>query len=120
VPKIAHGLSVPDRTAEIQRDKKGEIVYDDELKDTEIVPYKEDIEDYMAREVWPHIPHAKYEFEENLNAKKPVIKTGAEFPFTRHFYKYEPPRDPDEILPEILKLDAEIDAEFKLLRGDDR
>jgi len=116
VSKIAEELGVPDRTAEIQRDKKGEIIYDEELKDTEIVPFKEDIESYMAREVWPHIPHAKYVFEEKLTGKKPVIKTGAEYPFTRQFYTYEPPREPEEVLTEILKLDAEIDADFAQLK----
>ena len=44
----------------------------------------------MAREVLPHIPDAAAFFEENLGAKKPVIKTGAEIPFTRYFYKYQP------------------------------
>ena len=54
--KIANGLSVMDKSAEIQRDKKGEIIYDKESKDTEIVKWEEDIETYMAREVLPHIP----------------------------------------------------------------
>ena len=57
--KIMDGLSVMDKTAEIQRDKKGNIIYDKETKDTELVKYTEDIETYMAREVLPHIPDAK-------------------------------------------------------------
>ena len=48
--KIAGGLYVMDKAAEIQRDKKGNIIYDKESKDTEIVKYKEDIDTYMARE----------------------------------------------------------------------
>lgn len=69
-----------DKTAEIQRDTKGNIIYDKETKDIEIVTYTEDIETYMAREVLPHIPDAKWFWEEDLTKKKPVIKTGAEIP----------------------------------------
>lgn len=87
--RIADGLSVMDKTADIQKDKKGNILYDKETKDTEIVPFLEDIDDYMEREVLPHIPDAKAFFEEDLSKKKPVIKTGAEIPFTRYFYKYK-------------------------------
>lgn len=56
--KIADGLSVMDKSAEIQRDRKGNIIYDKETKDTELVKWEESIEDYMAREVLPHIPDA--------------------------------------------------------------
>lgn len=56
--KIADGLSVMDKSAEIQRDRKGNVLYDKETKDTEIVKWDESIEDYMAREVLPHIPDA--------------------------------------------------------------
>lgn len=56
--KIADGLSVMDKSAEIQRDRKGNVLYDKETKDTEIVKWGESIEDYMAREVLPHIPDA--------------------------------------------------------------
>ena len=51
--KIADGLSVMDKNAEIQCDRKGNIIYDKETKDTELVKWEESIEDYMAREVLP-------------------------------------------------------------------
>ncbi len=76
--KIADGLSVMDKDAEIQKDKKGNILFDKETKDTELVKWEESIDDYMAREVLPHVPDAKAFFEEDLGKKKPVIKTGAE------------------------------------------
>ena len=85
--KVADGLSVMDKDAEIQKDKKGNILYDKETKDTELVKWEESIDDYMTREVLPHVPDAKAFFEEDLGKKKPVIKTGAEIPFTRYFYK---------------------------------
>lgn len=86
------------------------------MKDTEIVPFKESIDDYMAREVQPHMPGAKAFFEEDLTARKPKIKTGAEFPFTRYFYKYTEPEKADDVLKEIVTLDEEIAAEFKALK----
>ncbi|WP_432651131.1 type I restriction-modification system subunit M [Huintestinicola sp.] len=87
VDKIIKGLSVMDKTADIQKDKKGNVIYDTDTKDTEIVPWNVDINDYMNKEVLPHIPDAKAFFEEDLSKKKPVIKTGAEIPFTRYFYR---------------------------------
>ncbi len=54
--KIADGLSVMDKNAEIQRDRNGNILYDKETKDTEIVKFEESIESYMAREVLPISP----------------------------------------------------------------
>ena len=108
IEKIADGLSVMDKKAEIQRDKKGNILYDKETKDIEIVKYEEDIETYMAREVLPHVPDAKWFFEENAGAKKPVIKTGAEIPFTRYFYKYQQPTPSKELEDKFLELEHSV------------
>lgn len=99
--KITDGLSVMDKSADIQKDKKGNIIFDKETKDTEIVPFLEEIDDYMEREVLPHIPDARAFFEEDLGKKKPIIKTGAEIPFTRFFYKYKEPIKSDILVSEI-------------------
>lgn len=106
--KIADGLSIIDKNAEIQRDRKGNIIYDKETKDTELVKWEESIEDYMAREVLPHIPDAAAFFEENLGAKKPVIKTGAEIPFTRYFYKYQPSTPSEELETRFKELELSV------------
>lgn len=106
--KIADGLSVMDKNAEIQRDRKGNIIYDKETKDMELVKWEESIEDYMAREVLPHIPDAAAFFEENLGAKKPVIKTGAEIPFTRYFYKYQQPTASEELEVRFMDLERSV------------
>lgn len=113
--KIMDGLSKMDKTAEIQRDKKGNIIYDKETKDIEIVKYTEDIETYMAREVLPHIPDAKWFWEEDLTKKKPVIKTGAEIPFTRYFYKYQAPKPSGELLAEFLEIDKAVNERIARL-----
>lgn len=106
--KIADGLSVMDKKAEIQRDRKGNIIYDKETKDTELVKFEEHIDDYMGREVLPHIPDAVAFFEENLGAKKPVIKTGAEIPFTRYFYKYQQPTASEELETQFMELELSV------------
>lgn len=106
--KIADGLSLMDKKAVIQRDRKGNIIYDKETKDTELVKLEEHIDDYMAREVLPHIPDAVAFFEENLGAKKPVIKTGAEIPFTRCFYKYHQPTSSEQLEENFLKLEKTV------------
>lgn len=115
--KIADGLSVMDKNAEIQRDRKGSIIYDKETKDTEQVKWEENIEDYMAREVLPHIPDAAAFFEENLSAKKPVIKTGAEIPFTRYFYKYQQPTASEELEAKFSELERSVSERVAKLFG---
>ena len=108
IEKVADGLSIMDKKAEIQRDKKGNILFDKETKDTEIVKYEESIEDYMAREVLPHIPDAVAFFEEDLGKKKPVVKTGAEIPFTRYFYKYQQPVSSEELETKFMEIEQSL------------
>lgn len=115
--KIIKGLSVMDKTADIQKDKKGNIIYDTETKDTEIVPWETNIDDYMANEVLPHVPDAKAFFEEDLGKKNPVIKTGAEIPFTRYFYKYQAPASSDELAKRFNELEDSVDSRIKKLFG---
>ena len=115
--KIADGLSVMDKSAEIQRDKHGEILYDKDSKDTEFVPYTESIDDYMAREVLPHVPDAKAFWEEKADAKKPVIKTGAEIPFTQYFYKYEQPVPSEELAKQFIELEQSVSQRIAKLFG---
>ena len=119
--KIADGLSVMDKEADIQREtkgkNKGEIIYDKATKDTEIVRFDESIEDYMAREVLPHVPDAKWFWEENLDAKKPVIKVGAEIPFTRYFYKYQQPESSEVLAARFSELESSVDERIRKLFG---
>lgn len=114
---IIDGLSEMDKEADIQTDKKGNVIYDKDTKDTEIVNVRENIEDYMKREVLPHIPDAKSFFEEDVTLKNPKIKTGAEIPFTRYFYKYEAPRPSEELAQEFLELENMVNQKVKELFG---
>ena len=117
IDKLVVGLSLMDKNADIQKDKKGEIIWDKDTKDTELVPYETDIDDYMEKEVLPHIPDAKAFFEENLNLKKPVIKTGAEIPFTRYFYKYQQPTPSEELKEKFIQLEHSVDEKINNLFG---
>ncbi len=115
IKKVIDGLSKMDKTAEIQTDKKGNILYDKNTEDTEIVNVNTSIDDYMAKEVLPFVPDAKAFFNEDLRKKKPVIKTGAEIPFTRYFYQYQKPESVEKLADEIKSLESEINAEMQEL-----
>ncbi len=99
---ILSALGERDDAAEICRSKNGEAEPDSSLRDTEIVPLKESIDEYFAREVLPHVPDAW------IDASK--TKVGYEIPLTRHFYTYTPPRPLAEIEAEIKALEREIVA----------
>jgi type I restriction enzyme M protein len=73
---------------------KGKPVPNTSLRDTESVPFTEDVEAYFRREVLPHAPDAWIDHEKT--------RVGYEIPFNRHFYVFKPPRPL-----------AEIDAELK-------
>lgn len=121
VTKITDGLSIMDKEAEIQVEtkgkKKGQVIYDKTTKDTEIVKLDDNIDDYMAREVLPHVPDAKWFFEEDLTKKKPVIKTGAEIPFTRYFYKYQKPTPSEELAKKFMSLEESVNERITKLFG---
>lgn len=78
--------------------QKGKPQPDSSLRDTENVPYTEDIMAYFQREVLPHAPDAWIDPDKT--------KVGYEIPFNRHFYVFKPPRPL-----------AEIDAELKQTTG---
>ncbi|MDT0330015.1 type I restriction-modification system subunit M [Nocardiopsis lambiniae] len=92
-------VSARDPEGEVQM-KKGEPEPDPELRDYENIPLDEDIDEYMRREVLPHVPDAWVE--------KDKMKVGYEIPFTRHFYVYTPPRPLEEIDAELKDFENEI------------
>ena len=111
--KIAHGLSVIDKEAEVQKDKKGNIIYDPDTKDSEIVKLTKDVDEYFEEEVYPHIPDAHYVYEYNPNKKGNKEKLGAEIPFTRFFYEYQEPDKSEDLLKKFFELENDITAKLK-------
>ena len=74
----------------------------------------------MQREVLPYVPDAKAFFEENMGAKKPVIKTGAEIPFTRTFYRYQAPTASEDLEHRFIELEEEVTGIVSELFGQRR
>ena len=97
---VWNAVSVSDPEGELQLDKKGNPLPDTDLRDNENVHLDEDIDEYMAREVLPHVPDAWVDHDKT--------KIGYETPFTRHFYKYVPPRPLEEIDAELKDLETQI------------
>lgn len=89
----------------IIKDSKGKPKPDSSLRDTENIPLKEDIEEYMKREVLPHVPGAW------VDEKKTNI--GYEINFTKYFYEYKPLRSLEEIRKDILALEEETEGLIK-------
>lgn len=106
---ILNGLSEKDETADVCMKNKKDIEPDTDLRDTESVPLKEDIEEYFAREVLPHVPDAWIDHSKT--------KIGYEIPFTRQFYKYTALRSSAEIMDEIRALEVEIAEQLKKVMG---
>ena len=128
---IFSALGERDRDAEICRDNKGRPEPDSELRDTEnilfppgtelplpmdfgpdkpndrlVEAFRGDVDDYMSREVLPHVPDAWVDYDKT--------KVGYEIPINRHFYVYKPPRPLDEIEADINELEGEI---TELMKG---
>ncbi|MFI6358234.1 N-6 DNA methylase [Streptomyces sp. NPDC050743] len=96
---VRETVGVRDLGGEVQK-VKGKSEPDPELRDYENVPLGEDVEEYLKREVHPHVPDAWIDHSKT--------KVGYEIPFTRHFYVYKPPRPLAEIDAELKTLEAEI------------
>lgn len=82
-------------------------VIDPALTDTETIPMKENIDEYIAREVLPFVPDAWRDPSKD--------KVGCEFPLTRLFYRYTPLRDSSEILADLMTLEADTTSALQSL-----
>jgi len=102
---IMNSLSERDETAEVCKDNKGQPKADPDLRDYENIPLKEDIGEYMDREVYPHVPDAWID--------ESWTRIGYEINFNRYFYKYEPPRALEDIEADLRKVDTEIQELMK-------
>ena len=86
--------------------QKGKPQPDSSLRDTENVPYKDDMAEYFKREVLPHAPDAWIDPDKT--------KVGYEIPFNRHFYVFKPPRPLAEIDAD---LKASTDRILEMIKG---
>lgn len=97
---ILMALAERDEAADICSDAKGNPEPDSDLRDYENVPLKEDVEEYMKREVLPHVPDAWIDHSKT--------KVGYEINFNRYFYRYVPPRPLEEIEADLKEIEQEI------------
>lgn len=105
--KLVAEIGVKDPQADVCLDAKGNLEPDKDLRDTEQIPFREDIEAYFEREVKPYAPDAWID--------ESKTKVGYEIPFTRYFYKYEDLGNPSDTLIEIQALAKEIDVQISRL-----
>lgn len=116
--KIARPL-IDEETGEVACDRKGKPRKDAELSgDTENIPLKDDIEDYLDREVRPYAPGAWVDPVKDKRTKKKVDGIiGYEIPFTRYFYEYKPLRSSSVILADLEKVEASIAEQLQKARA---
>ena len=89
--------------------KRGKPTADSSKRDTESIPWTEEIEAYMAKNVYPYAPDAW------IDEKK--TKIGYEIPFTREFYKYVAPRRSEDIFAHLEDLDKAETALMAKIMG---
>lgn len=89
--------------------KKGKMQADSSKRDTETIPWKEEIETYMEKNVYPYAPDAW------IDEKK--SKVGYEIPFTREFYKYVAPRKSEDIYAHLQELNAQEEELMAKIMG---
>ncbi len=102
-------IGTHDDEAEVILDAKKQPEPDPDLRDTELVPFRDDIEAYFDREVTPHVPGAWIDHSKT--------KIGYEIPFTRLFYTYVPPRPLEEIDADLDRVAAEIIAMLRAVEA---
>ena len=125
---ILNALAERDETAEICRDKAGKPEPDPDLRDTENVPLPEDGKEvehqyvfdgytmdlgksiiaFFEHEVKPYVPDAWVNPEVRDSKDGRIGKIGYEINFNRYFYKYQPPRQLEEIEADIKVLERDI------------
>ncbi|MEA3313935.1 MAG: class I SAM-dependent DNA methyltransferase [Caldisericota bacterium] len=105
IKNIILALSKHDDTADYVLDKKGNKSPDSNLRDSEKIPLKQDIEEYFEREVKPYYSDAWMERKKD--------KIGYEINFTKYFYEYKPPRPLEEIEKDIKEATGEIQELLK-------
>lgn len=105
---IQKHIAMHDDEAELCKDSKGNLEANSELRDYENIPLSQDIYEYFAKEVTPHVPLAWIDEKKCDSKDGKVGIVGYEIPFNRHFYEYTPPRELEVIDAELETLSAEI------------
>lgn len=107
---VLDSFGTRDPAAQPVTEADGQPVADADLREFENVPLKQDIRDYFAREVLPHVPDAWIEEGKTDPKDGGVGIVGYEINFNRYFYTYVPPRPLEAIDADLKSVEAEIAA----------
>jgi type I restriction enzyme M protein len=88
------------KNGKVVLDKNGNPKADSKKRDTENIPLTDNIEEYFAREVKPHVPDAWIDYSKT--------RIGYEINFTKYFYTYQKPHDSAKLKGEIEQLESSI------------
>lgn len=102
VKKIRQYLGIKDETVEEVYDdpfntRERTYVWDTDLADSEIIPWKEDQAVYLEKNVAPYAP--------DYHVDEEKTRIGYEIPFTREFYRYTPLKPSSEIFQVLKELE---------------
>lgn len=100
IKSIVLAMSKPDEKGDLYKDKKGRFESDPDLKDSEIIPYKESIEAYFDREVYPFAPNTWY-----IDKDISELKIWCDIKFSKIFEKYVELENSDDIAKRIIELE---------------
>ncbi len=114
---ILAALSERNEKAAICQGPDGKPEADPELRDTESVPLAEPVEEFLAREVRPHVPDAWIDTNRRDAHDGQVGIVGYEINFNRYFYEYRPPRPLEAIEADIRAVEQEILAMLRDVTG---
>ncbi len=102
IKKIRQFLGIKDEGAEEVYEnpfnlRERTYVWDTDLADSEIIPWKEDQDVYLEKNVAPYAP--------DYHVDEEKTRIGYEIPFTREFYRYTPLKPSCEILQALKDLE---------------
>jgi type I restriction enzyme M protein len=94
----------------VQCKKDGSPKPDSKRRDYERIPLAQDIADYFATEVQPHLPDSWMDRSKD--------KVGYEINFTKYFYQYQPLRSVAEITQDLWALEQQSEGLFKAIMNE--
>ena len=101
---LLSNVIVRDESATIQKDSKGNVIVDPDLRDTERVPmtFEGGIEEFIKKEV--------LSYHEDAFVDESKTQIGYEINFTKYFYKVKELESVEEIVGRIKKLERQSDG----------